>query len=135
MRCHRFSFLFVAFLFCRYKVTGEKNDGIKENVHEDNMALMHLTIVPLGTGSPSLGEYVADIQNSLEQSGFPYELTDMGTIIEGSKDDLLELAARLAEMPFAKGAVRVSTQISLDDRRDKEVSLGNKAASVAHRLK
>lgn len=99
------------------------------------MALMHLTIVPLGTGSPSLGEYVADIQKSLEQSGFPYELTDMGTIIEGGKEELLKLAARLAEIPFNKGAVRVSTQISLDDRRDKKISLGDKTASVADRLK
>ncbi|MFC1837743.1 MTH1187 family thiamine-binding protein [Thermodesulfobacteriota bacterium] len=96
---------------------------------------MHLTIVPLGTGSPSVGEYVADIQKSLEQSGFSYELTDMGTIIEGSAGDLLKLAAQLAEIPFSKGAVRVSTQISLDDRRDKRVSLGDKIASVAERLK
>ena len=59
----------------------------------------------------------------------------MGTIIEGSKEELLELASRLAEIPFSKGAVRVSTQISLDDRRDKKVSLGDKVAAVAERLK
>ncbi len=99
------------------------------------MALMHLTIVPLGTDSPSVGEYVADIQKSLEHSGFPYELTDMGTIIEGSTEELLKLAAGLAEIPFSKGAVRVSTQISLDDRMDKKISLGDKTASVADRLK
>jgi uncharacterized protein (TIGR00106 family) len=98
------------------------------------MALMHLTIVPLGTDSTSLGEYVADIQEHLEQSGFSYKLTDMGTIIEGSKDDLLALAGRLAELPFNKGAARVSTQISLDDRRDKKVSLGDKISSVKARL-
>jgi len=95
------------------------------------MALMHLTIIPLGTHSPSVAEYVADIQKALEKAGFPYELTDMGTIIEGNTGDLLKLAAQLAEMPFLKGVNRVSTQISLDDRRDKKVSLGDKTASVA----
>ena len=98
------------------------------------MALMHLTIVPLGTDSPSVGEYVADFQKALEKSEYPYELTDMGTIIEGKTGDLLKLAAQLVEIPFSKGVHRVSTQISLDDRRDKKVSLGDKTASVAKRM-
>ena len=98
------------------------------------MALMHLTVLPMGTNSPSVGEYVADIQKVLEKSGFTYELTDMGTIIEGKTGDLLKLAAQLAEMPFSKGVLRVSTQISLDDRRDKKVSLGDKTVSVTDRL-
>ena len=98
------------------------------------MALMHLTIIPLGTNSSSVGEYVADIQKVLEQSGFPYELTDMGTIVEGSTEDLLKLAAQLSETPFSRGVNRVLTQISLDDRRDKKVSIGTKKASVADYL-
>ncbi len=98
------------------------------------MALMHLTIIPLGTGSASLGGYVADIQKVLEKSGYPYKLTDMGTIIEGSSKELLALAVQLSEIPFNKGADRVVTQINLDDRRDKKVALGDKTASVAARL-
>jgi len=98
------------------------------------MALMHLTIIPIGTNSPSVGEYVAEIQKVLEKSGLPYELEDMGTTIEGSSKELLALAAQLSEMPFNKGVHRVVTQISLDDRRDKKVELGDKIASVADRL-
>ena len=99
------------------------------------MALMHLTIIPLGTSSTSVGDYVADLQKALERSGFPYKLTDMGTIIEGSSKELLALAAQLSEMPFNKGVNRVVTLISMDDRRDKKVALGDKEASVAERLK
>jgi len=88
----------------------------------------------MGTNSPSVGEYVADIQKVLEKTGFSYDLTDMGTIVEGNTEDLLKLAAQLAELPFSKGVNRVVTQISLDDRRDKEVSLGTKKASVADYL-
>ena len=98
------------------------------------MALMHLTIIPLGTSSTSVGDYVADLQKALARSGFPYKLTDMGTIIEGSSKELLALAAQLSEMPFNKGVNRVVTQISMDDRRDKKVTLGDKEASVAERL-
>jgi uncharacterized protein (TIGR00106 family) len=98
------------------------------------MALMHLTVIPMGTNSPSVGEYVADIQKALEKTNFSYELTDMGTIVEGSTEDLLKLAAQLAEVPFSKGVNRVVTQISLDDRRDKKVSIGTKKASVAEYL-
>ena len=98
------------------------------------MALMHITIMPLGTGSSSVGDYVADIQKILEKSNLPHKLTDMGTIIEGSSKELLALATQLAETPFNKGVQRVVTQISLDDRRDKKVALGDKIVSVAARL-
>ncbi|KPJ99970.1 MAG: hypothetical protein AMJ60_03160 [Desulfobacterales bacterium SG8_35] len=98
------------------------------------MALMHLTIIPLGTGSASVGEYVAEIQVALQESGFSYTLTDMGTTIEGGSKELLVLAAQLSELPFKKGVQRVVTQISLDDRRDKKVELGDKIKSVARRL-
>lgn len=98
------------------------------------MALMQLTIVPLGTDSSGIGEYVADIQARLAEENFRFELTDMGTIIEGTSAELLELAARLAERPFEMGAKRVLTQISLDDRRDKQVGMGDKTASVKARL-
>ena len=98
------------------------------------MALMHLAIIPLGTGSASVGEYIADMQVAIEKSGHPYKLTDMGTIIEGSSKELLSLAAQLSELLFNKGVHRVLTQITLDDRRDKKVALGDKMASVAARL-
>jgi uncharacterized protein (TIGR00106 family) len=101
----------------------------------EKMALMNLTIIPLGTSSTSVSEYVADIQTVLDESGFPYKLTDMGTIIEGSSKELLALAAQLSEMPFNKGVHRVVTQISLDDRRDKRVAIGDKIVSVAGKLK
>ena len=98
------------------------------------MALMQLTVIPLGTSSTSLGEYVADIQNRLEQENVNFELNDMGTIVQGETPDLLALAARISELPFQKGVNRVVTQITIDDRRDKQVAIGTKVASVKARL-
>jgi uncharacterized protein (TIGR00106 family) len=126
--------LFLAFLFCRNKVISAFTIRKRGKFSGGNMALMHLTIIPLGTGSASVGGYIAEIQDAIEKSGYLYKLTDMGTIIEGNSKELLALAAQLSELPFNQGVHRVLTQINLDDRRDKKVSLGDKMASVVARL-
>ena len=98
------------------------------------MALMEISVIPLGTGSTSLGDYVAEIKKFLEKKGIAHTLTDMGTIIEGEAEELFSLASQLHELPFQKGAKRVYTALKIDDRRDKKVHLGNKVASVKKRL-
>ncbi|MCK4838524.1 MAG: MTH1187 family thiamine-binding protein [Desulfobulbaceae bacterium] len=98
------------------------------------MALMQINVIPLGTGSASVGEFVAGITKALAREGVVYKLTDMGTVVEGEAGELLQIAARIHELPFLKGAKRVVTQISIDDRRDKIVSIGDKVSSVNRRL-
>jgi len=98
------------------------------------MALMEINVSPLGTGSTSLGEFVVNMQRLLAEQGLPYELTDMGTIIEGNIDQLLAVAKALHESTFSNRAKRVYTIIKIDDRRDKEVHLGQKTGSVKKRL-
>jgi len=99
------------------------------------MALMQITIIPLGTETPSVGSYVADIQQLLAARGADFLLNDMGTVIHGEAGELLELAAEIHEHPFERGAERVVTQIVLDDRRDKERGLGAKKEAVLKILK
>jgi uncharacterized protein (TIGR00106 family) len=98
------------------------------------MAIMLLNIIPLGTKTASVGDYVVDCQRALRAEGVEFRLTDMGTIIAGETPQLLALAARIHAMPFARGVQRVVTQISIDERRDKSVSLGDKVHSVQERL-
>lgn len=98
------------------------------------MALMEISVVPLGLGTPSVGEHVAALVDYLRQHHIPFRLTDMGTVIEGAPAQLLEWARILHELPFAKGVQRVVTHITIDDRRDKKVTLGDKTASVEARL-
>jgi uncharacterized protein (TIGR00106 family) len=101
------------------------------------MALVQVTIVPLGTGTPSVGDYVAAVHKVLEQSQeqIKYQLTPMSTIIEGELDDLLTVIRRMHEVPFQNGAVRVSTSITIDDRRDKKGTMEQKLRSVEEKLK
>jgi uncharacterized protein (TIGR00106 family) len=98
------------------------------------MAIMEISVVPLGLGDTSVGDFVAEVIRYLQAEGIPYELTDMGTLIHGHAARLLKVAQVLHELPFDREAHRVVTHITLDDRRDKEVHLGDKVKSVKARL-
>jgi len=98
------------------------------------MALLQLTMIPLGTGTPSVGDYVADIQRALEKENVYFQLNDMGTLIEGEAGELLALVAKIYEIPFQKGAQRVVTHMVIDDRRDKHVAIGDKIDAVRKRV-
>ena len=100
------------------------------------MALIEISIVPLGTGNTGISSYVADCLQELAKYGgdVHYELTAMGTIIEGELDILLAVARKLHEVPFLKGAQRVLTTIRIDDRRDRVASIEQKKRSVRDKL-
>jgi len=98
------------------------------------MALMQLSIVPLGTETPSVGEYVTAMQKALEKEGVCFKLTDMGTLIEGDIQMLLKVVSLIYEEPFKRGAQRVVTHMVIDDRRDKKVGIGDKIIAVENRL-
>jgi uncharacterized protein (TIGR00106 family) len=59
----------------------------------------------------------------------------MGTMFEGTPQDVFALARKMHEAAFRRGAQRVVTTIHLDDRRDKDVTMKSKVASVKKRLK
>jgi uncharacterized protein (TIGR00106 family) len=98
------------------------------------MAIMEISVVPLGLGDPSVGDFIAEVVRYLQQEGIPHELTDMGTLMHGHSARLLKVAQVLHELPFDRGVNRVITHITIDDRRDKDVYLGDKVKSVKARL-
>lgn len=81
----------------------------------------------------SVGDYIAEIQKRLEEEHAVFHLENMGTVIEGDIQDLLNLLGKIYETPFEQGAVRVVTSILIDDRRDKKIHIGDKIASVTER--
>lgn len=99
------------------------------------MAVVEVSVTPLGTGSPGVAEYVAGCIKVLRETGLKYQLTSMGTIIEGDVGEVLNVVRRMHEEPFAAGAVRVSTSIKIDDRRDKAAhTIEGKISSVSEKL-
>ena len=99
------------------------------------MAIMEISVVPIGTQSTSVSSFVAECVKIVDQQGLKYEVTSMGTEVEGPVDDLLKLAAQMHQAPFRRGALRVLTTIRLDERRDKELRIAGKKASILQRLK
>ncbi|MBC7289115.1 MAG: MTH1187 family thiamine-binding protein [Armatimonadetes bacterium] len=99
------------------------------------MAVMQIKILPLGTGSPAMSEWVAAAVRVVEESGLKYQLTPMATVVEGDLDALLALARKVHEAPFQAGAQRVVTIIDIDDRRDRPQSMEEKVEAVQKRLK
>lgn len=100
------------------------------------MAIVDVTIIPIGTSTPSVSEYVAEIQKVLEKNSdrIKYQLTPMNTIIEGELPVLFEVIQEMHEVPFAKGLSRVATNIRVDDRRDKKSTMEGKLKAVQSKL-
>ena len=102
-----------------------RKDKLKSTV------IAEVSIVPIGTGSTSLSRFVSECVSILEQrKDVRYQLTPMGTIVEGSLDLVLEIIQSMHEIPFRKGISRVVTTIKIDDRRDKKASMQKKIDSV-----
>jgi len=99
------------------------------------MAIMDIGIIPLGTETPSVSKYIAGALKVLEsEKNIKYELTAMGTIIEGDLPLLLSLAQKMHDSAFSAGARRVVTTIKIDDRRDKVTTIESKLEAVNREL-
>ena len=99
------------------------------------MAVVELTVCPLGTGTTSASSYVAGAQKILsDQDKAKYLLNPMGTVMEGDIDEIFALIRRIQEDVFDKGVGRVYSIIKVDDRRDKQATMEQKLASVKAKL-
>lgn len=98
------------------------------------MAVVELSIVPIGIESTSLSSYVAQAVKVLKASSLEYQLTAMGTIISGDLDEVLGVIRKMHESCFETGAKRVLTQLRIDDRRDKVGTPEQKIRSVMGKL-
>ena len=94
--------------------------------------IAEIRIVPLGTATTSLSRYVAACLDVVKRAqDISYQITAMGTIVQGPLERVLELAQKMHEVPFAMGAKRVATTIRIDDRRDKTQTMEDKVKAVS----
>jgi uncharacterized protein (TIGR00106 family) len=76
--------------------------------------IIEFSIVPIGRGETLAGP-VARVLDLVDKSGLPYQLTAMGTIVEGEWDEVLGLVRRCHDAMRGE-AGRVYTHITIDDR-------------------
>lgn len=98
------------------------------------MAIVEVSIVPIGVAGTSLSRYVAETVKVLQGTSLDYQVTAMGTIISGDLGTIWEALQQMHESCFEQGAVRVLTQIKMDDRRDRVASPEQKVHAVMDKL-
>ncbi len=95
--------------------------------------LAELSIVPLGK-DVHFSRVVAEFLKIVQKSGLDYELTAMGTIIEGDRDKVFDVIKECHEKALGESE-RVLTSISIDDFKGKTGRLKGKVDSVNQALK
>lgn len=90
------------------------------------MAIVDISIVPIGTKNTSVSEYVRKSINLIKKSGLKYQVGAMGTTIEGDLSDIFELILQIHKAQIKMGAKRLLTTVKIDDRRDKKQSIEDK---------
>jgi uncharacterized protein (TIGR00106 family) len=60
---------------------------------ESGMVLLEFQMAP-HVASESVSQYVAQLLDIVDKSGVPYQLTPMGTILEGEWDEVMEVVTR-----------------------------------------
>lgn len=95
------------------------------------LAIVAVSVAPVGSGSPGVSRFVAAAEAVLRAApDVRYELGPMFTTIEGDLHRILGLIEQMQEAVFAAGAQRVSTVVKIDERRDRPTSMEHKVAAV-----
>ena len=92
------------------------------------MVLLEFSMSPFGKGE-SLSKYVARSLDIIDRSGLPYQLTPMGTILEGEWHEVMDVVTKCYERMSAD-CPRISVSIKVDHREGKAGRLKSKIASV-----
>lgn len=94
--------------------------------------LIEFSIIPIGAGS-SIGEQLARVLKIVDASGLPYKVNPMGTVIEGSWNEIIKLIKKCHDTVMKSGD-RVYTTISIDDRKGKPNRIEEKVKSIEKRI-
>jgi len=94
--------------------------------------LLELSVIPLGRGR-SISADVADLVKIIDASGLDYRLTATGTIIEGSWEQLMDVA-RKCHTQMRKKTERVVTLMKVDDYAERTGRLTAAVASVEGKI-
>ena len=96
------------------------------------MVLLEFSMFPTTQGE-SKSRYVARILDLIDKSGVRYQLTPMGTILEGEWDEVMGVVTACFEA-LKTDCPRISTQLKIDYRAGTESRMQSKIAAVESHL-
>jgi uncharacterized protein (TIGR00106 family) len=96
--------------------------------------LLDLSIFPLDRGA-SVSAFVAPVVAMIRDSGHPYHLGAMGTLVETEEiEGALALVARAQRLLAEQGCTRVYATVKLDMREGPMGRLAGKVDAIADRI-
>jgi len=96
------------------------------------MVLLEFSMWPLDHGE-SVSAYVARILDIVDKSGLPYQLTPMGTIIEGEWSEAMAVVTACFEA-LRTDCQRIETAVKIDYRSQPGSRLTSKIEAVQAKL-
>jgi uncharacterized protein (TIGR00106 family) len=88
------------------------------------MVLAEFSMFPTDKGE-SVSTDVAKVLDVVDQSGIPYQLTPMGTILEGSWENVFHVISKCFHV-LEKESHRISVSIKVDYRKDQNSRMHSK---------
>lgn len=96
------------------------------------MVLLEFAMSPTGQGE-SLSAQVARVLDVIDRSGVPYQLTPMGTILEGEWDEVMAVVTACFRT-LQSECPRIGMNLKMDWRAGDDSRLHSKIARVEARL-
>jgi uncharacterized protein (TIGR00106 family) len=95
--------------------------------------IVDVSIIPLGVGL-SLSPYVAECEKIFKEAGLTTMLHANGTNIEGEWDVVFDAIKKCHQRLHQMGVPRISTNVRIGTRTDKEQTMIDKIKSVEEKL-
>jgi uncharacterized protein (TIGR00106 family) len=96
-------------------------------------AIADIAIIPIGAGT-SLSMYIATCERILTEAGLEPQLHANGTNVQGEWDLIFDALKRCHQALHEMGVPRVSTNLRLGTRVDREQNMAEKIQSVKSKL-
>ncbi|KAK2773341.1 cell wall biogenesis protein [Colletotrichum kahawae] len=109
------------------------------NIPTPAAAYADFCLIPVGTGSVSVANEVAQVQRLLKASGLKYTMHSAGTTVgeyprpharEGSWDDVFRVIGQAHSLVHQQGVVRIQSSMRVGSRTDKKQSAEDKVKRV-----
>ncbi len=94
--------------------------------------LAEFSMTPLDKGE-SVSPFVARSLDIVDRSGLDYLLTPMGTVLEGTWEEVMEVIGRCFER-MREDCNRITCSVKIDYRKGREGRLGAKVRSVEEKV-
>ncbi|MDT3765470.1 MTH1187 family thiamine-binding protein [Priestia filamentosa] len=106
------------------------NNRRKEKEEQEMTTLLEISVTPVGTESTSYKEYVTDAIKLIKDKGLNYHIGPSSTVIEGEIDQVMEVAKAIHKHSLKRNANRVVTNLRIEERSDKDMSISHQMRAV-----